>query len=196
MLATRLLSSLAICKDQTGGLDEQRIRSIQLQAGRARQLAERKAAILKVIESQGKLTDKLQRQLETARTARRLEDLYLRHKPKEQTPATVAREQGLQPLAAEILEASPAAIDLDACAAHFISSKKELPTTKEVLAGVRHLVAENFSERADLRAALRDILNRTGALVSSKADSAELTKPETAASSASHKPDVTDATLA
>ena len=80
-------------KDQTGGLDEEQIREIQFRIGKIRQLAERKATILKTIEAQGKLTPELADQIQHANTPKRLEDLYLPFKPKKQTLATIAREQ-------------------------------------------------------------------------------------------------------
>lgn len=94
-------------KDQTGGLDEEQIREIQSRLTKMRLLAERKQTILRSIESQGKLTEKLAKQILSAATTKRLEDLYLPYKPKKQTLATLARSRGLEPLAREILEAAP-----------------------------------------------------------------------------------------
>src|SRR6187200_745237 len=101
-------------KDQTGGLDEEQIREIQFRIGKIRQLAERKATILKTIEAQGKLTPELAEQIQHANTPKRLEDLYLPFKPKKQTLATIARERGLEPLAREIYEAHETAADMRA----------------------------------------------------------------------------------
>ena len=100
-------------KDQTGGLDEEQIREIQGRLAKLRLLAERKQTILRSIESQGKLTEKLTKQILGATTSKRLEDLYLPFKPKKQTLATLARSRGLEPLAREILEAAPTCLDLD-----------------------------------------------------------------------------------
>src|SRR5690242_13205587 len=72
-------------KDQTGGLDEEQVREIQVRAAKVRQLAERKATILKSIEAQGKLLPDLAEQIKHANTPKRLEDLYLPFKPKKQT---------------------------------------------------------------------------------------------------------------
>ena len=88
-------------KDQTGNLDEEQIRRIEESVSKARMLAERKATILKSIESQGKLTAELAELINAAKSTKRLEDLYLPYKPKKQTLATVARERGLEPLAEE-----------------------------------------------------------------------------------------------
>src|SRR4051812_1627913 len=155
-------------KDQTGGLDEEQIRDIQSRVGKIRQLAERKATILKTIEAQGKLTPELADQIQHANTPKRLEDLYLPFKPKKQTLATIARERGLEPLAVEIYEAWPEAADLQARAATFISADKELHSVEEVLAGVGHLIAERFSENAELRGRLRRIFQRSGKIVCTK----------------------------
>jgi uncharacterized protein len=160
-------------KDQTGGLDEEVIRDIADRVARLRLLLERKQTILKSIEAQGKLTPELANQINSADSLKRLEDLYLPYKPKKQTLATKAREQGLEPFALEILNADEAANDLEARAAQFVDAEKNLPTNTEVLEGVGYLIAERFSERADVRGRLRRILWRTGKLVTTRIEPAE-----------------------
>jgi transcriptional accessory protein Tex/SPT6 len=155
-------------KDQTGGLDEEQIREIQDRLAKLRLLADRKQTILRSIESQGKLTEKLQKQILSATTAKRLEDLYLPFKPKKQTLATLARSRGLELLAREILEAAPNCLDLDARAADFVNRDRQVPTAADALLGAGHILAEQFSEQAELRGRLRDILQRTGFLVCSR----------------------------
>jgi len=156
-------------KDQTGGLDEEQIRQIQARLTKMRLLAERKQTILRSIESQGKLTEKLSRQIRTASTTKRLEDLYLPYKPKKQTLATTARSRGLEPLAAEILAAEEGCADLDSRAADFVNPDRQVPTAADALLGAGHILAEQFSERADLRQRLREILHSTGRIVSTRA---------------------------
>lgn len=160
-------------RDKTGGLGEEQVAIIQREAGLARHLAERKKAILKSIEGQGPLTADLQMQIEAATTLRRLEDLYLPFKAKKQTLATVARQRGLAPLAEEVLAGAISAEDFDSRAASCISVEDELPTEAEVKAGVGHLIAEQFSERADVREGARKILAETADLVVTKVDAAE-----------------------
>ena len=155
-------------KDQTGGLDEEQIRQIQARLTKMRLLAERKQTILRSIESQGKLTEKLSKQIRTANTTKRLEDLYLPYKPKKQTLAALAHSRGLEPLAAEILAAQPGCADLDSRAADFVNSDRQVPTAADALLGAGHIIAEQFSERADLRQRLREILHRSGKLVSTQ----------------------------
>ena len=157
-------------KDLTGGLDEEQIRDIQSRIARIRQLAERKATILKSIESQGKLTPELAEQIRHANTPKRLEDLYLPFKPKKQTLATIARERGLEPLAVEIFEAQENAADLQARAVTFTSADRELHTIEDVLSGVGHLIAERIGENAELRGRLRRIFQRSGKIVCTKVE--------------------------
>jgi uncharacterized protein len=168
-------------KDQTGGLDEEQIRRIQEVVARQRMLAERKVTILKSIESQGKLTPELAEKINRTTSTKRLEDLYLPYKPKKQTLATLARERGLEPLADEVLSGDPAAIDLPARGQFFVNPDRQLHVLADVLQGVGHLLAERFSERADLRGRLRKILWRTGKLVTTAAARPEAgEKPEKA----------------
>src|SRR5687768_16030588 len=94
-------------KDQTGGLVEPQVRRIQFGVLDRRSLAERKEAVLRAIESQGKLSDDLKQKIEQTYSLRRLEDLFLPYKPKKQTLGSLAKERGLEPLSREILHASP-----------------------------------------------------------------------------------------
>ena len=155
-------------KDQTGGLDEEQIREIQDRLGKMRLLADRKQTILRSIEAQGKLTEKLAKQILSATTTKRLEDLYLPYKPKKQTLATLARSRGLEELASEILEAAPTANDLDARARDFANPDRQVPSGADALLGAGHILAEQFSERAELRQRLREILQKTGKIVTTQ----------------------------
>ena len=120
-------------KDQTGGLDEEQIRQIESRLIRMRLLGERKQTILRSIESQGKLTAELAAEIEAAQSTKRLEDLYLPFKPKKQTLATAARERGLEPLAEEVLAASPACADLDLRAADFVNPDRGVRRPSDVV---------------------------------------------------------------
>ncbi|HWL75714.1 MAG TPA: Tex-like N-terminal domain-containing protein, partial [Burkholderiaceae bacterium] len=157
-------------KDQTGGMDEEQIRQVEARVAKYRLLAERKQTILRSIEGQGKLTPELAHQIEQADSTKRLEDLYLPFKPRKQSLATLARERALEPLAAEILAGSPSAANLDARAQDFVNPDKQIATAADALLGVGHILAEDFSERADLRGRLRKILKRSGKLVSSRGE--------------------------
>lgn len=156
-------------KDATGGLDEEAVRQVQGRLVKLRLLAERKQTILRSIEAQGKLTEELGKQILEAGTTKRLEDLYLPFKPKKQTLATLARSRGLELLATEVLSGTPSCVDLDARAADFVNTDRQVPTAADALLGAGHILAELFSERAELRQQLREILQRTGKLVSTRA---------------------------
>jgi uncharacterized protein len=155
-------------RDETGGLDEEQIGAIRASILKLRQLEERKQTILRSIESQHSLTDALRQQIERADSVKRLEDLYLPYRPKKQTLSTKAQEQGLSPLAAEILAQDKACEDLDARAADFVNTDKGVPDGATALLGAGHILAEQFSENADVRQKVRKLYRKTGRLVSAK----------------------------
>ena len=86
-------------KEATGGLDDTQLRELEQRLSYLRELFERRAAILKSIEEQGKMSPELRLSIESAMTKQTLEDLYLPYKPKRRTKAMIAREAGLEPLA-------------------------------------------------------------------------------------------------
>ncbi len=153
-------------RDQTGGLDEQQIEQVRQGVLELRQLEQRKGTILRSLQSQNKLTDDLRKLIEKAGTLRRLEDLYLPFKPKKQSLAARAREQGLAELAEDILTEAAACSDLDARAADFVN--EGVRETALALIGAGHLLAERFSEQVELRQRLRKLFRKTGKLVATK----------------------------
>src|SRR5947207_6136155 len=142
-------------KERTGGLDEDVIRQIQTRLSFVKQLNERKHTILKSIETQGKLTDELRREIQNAPTVRRLEDLYLPFKPKKKSLATAAREKGLEPLAQAIWHSDPAVANLPEVLQGLLNPEKELNTPEDVLLGAQHILAEQVAESADVRGVVR-----------------------------------------
>ena len=147
-------------KDQTGGLSEEQLLTIKTSVSRLRALAERKAFVSKSIDSQGKLTDKVKQHIESASTSRELEDVYLPFKPKKQTLATVARQNGLEPLALDIFEGVEPEKDLASRATDFVRVDRNLNSVDEVIAGVKHILAEKFSDNTVLRNSLREIIGK------------------------------------
>jgi uncharacterized protein len=142
-------------KEQTGDLDEVQIRAIEERRVYVLELEERRAAILASIAEQGQLTDELRAKIVACTTKAALEDLYLPFKPKRRTRAMIARERGLGPLAARILE-QPASGDPAAEAAAFVDAAKEVPDVKAALAGARDIVAERVAEDPEVRAMVRE----------------------------------------
>ncbi len=159
-------------KEVTGGLDEEQLRQIEKRRLYLRSLAERKAAVLASIEEQGKLTDELRAQIETAATLQAVEDLYLPYRPKRRTRAMIAREKGLQPLADQLLQAiassKVASASLDDLVAPFLN--ETVVSLDDALQGAADIIAEQVAENAAARAETRERTTRSGRLVVSLAD--------------------------
>jgi protein Tex len=139
-------------KEATEGLDEEQLRQVEARLGYLRRLAERRAAILKSVEEQGKLTAELAAAIKTAATLQALEDLYVPYKPKRRTRATIAREQGLEPLA-DLLLAQSDPRSPQELASPFLSS--EVPVPEAALSGARDILAERLTEDASVRSEAR-----------------------------------------
>ena len=153
-------------KDQTGGLNENQLLAVKQKAASLRSLAERKATILRAIEAQKGLNDEIRTQIEKTTSSRRLEDLYLPFKSKKQSKAALARQQGLLPLATEILEAKTSDADLATRATEFVRVDKGLNSVDEVIKGVGDLISEKLAENETLRASLRKLFRDTAKLSS------------------------------
>lgn len=171
-------------KDETGGLKASQIQSIQFAINKVRGLQERKSFVTKSIDSQGKLTDELKSNIEQAKTSRELEDLYLPFKPKQESLALTARQQGLEPLANDVYEGDRPDVDLATRSTDFVRVDKNLNSVDEVIAGVGHILAERFSEQSDLRNKLRQIVLETGRLVVSTIEQQSDEQPSDEQSSA------------
>ena len=143
-------------KEATEGLDDIQLRELESRLVYLRELEERRAAVLKSIEEQGKLTPALRAAVEAAPTKPELEDLYLPYKPKRRTKGMIAREAGLEPLADKLF-ADPSLVPL-AEAAAFINVDGGFADANAVLDGVRDLLAERWAEDAALVGKLREWL--------------------------------------
>lgn len=175
-------------KDQTKNLSEDGVAKVAAAYQKQRQLTDRKLSFLKTIEAQGKLTPELEQKIREARTARRLEDLYLPYKSKRQTLAQAAREKGLEPLAEAILNAADESADLNALAAPFVDAEKNVATVEDALKGAADIIAETFAETFEVRRRLRDKIQRTGKLVSKKVEKKGAAEPEADAETAVETP--------
>jgi protein Tex len=151
-------------KEATGGLDETQLRAIQERAEYLRELGERRAAIRKSIEEQGKLTPELATRLDAVATKQALEDLYLPYKPKRRTRATIARERGLEPLADALWNGTLDDVSAIATAAEFVSAEREVPSPDDALAGARDILSERVAEDAEHRGWVRDLTRRKGSV--------------------------------
>jgi uncharacterized protein len=148
-------------KEATGSLDETVIVAIRDRMAQLDALDKRREAILKSIEDQGKLTEELKEQILAAETLAALEDIYLPYRPKRRTRATIAKEKGLEPLAAVLFAQSPS-VDPMTEAAAFVDAEKGVQTAEDALAGARDIIAEWVNENAEARAALRALFTEKG----------------------------------
>jgi protein Tex len=151
-------------KEATGGLDDTQLRTLDERLKYLREMEDRRTAILKSIEEQGKLTPHVREQVEAAESKARLEDLYLPFKPKRRTKAQIAREAGLEPLANLLLEDATRAPEAEAAA--FIDTEKGVADAKAALDGAMQILMERFAEDADLVGSLRDHVWSRGRLTS------------------------------
>lgn len=143
-------------KEATEGLDDTQLRNLQDRLGYLRELEERRIAVLKSIDEQGKLSPELKADIIAADTKTRLEDLYLPFKPKRRTKAQIAREAGLEPLAHALLQ-DPSQ-DPNVLAQSYIDKDKGVEDVTAALDGAKQILMEEFSEDAALVGKLRDFL--------------------------------------
>ena len=153
-------------KEATGGLDETQLRAVQERADYLRELAERRGAIRKSIEEQGKLTSELDARLDAVTTKQALEDLYLPYKPKRRTRATIARERGLEPLADALWDGTLDDAGAEAAAMSYVSAERDVPTVDDALAGARDILGERVADDAGNRGWVRDLTRRKGSVAS------------------------------
>ncbi|HMH66665.1 MAG TPA: Tex-like N-terminal domain-containing protein, partial [Pinirhizobacter sp.] len=166
-------------KEATGGLDDTQLRNLQERLIYLREMDERRAAILANIQEQGKLTDSLRTSIEAADTKQRLEDLYLPYKQKRRTKAQIAREAGLDALAAALLADHSLSPDAEAAKylkPAFTTEQGDNPgvlDVKSALEGARQVLMEQFAEDAELLANLRAHLQASAVLISTMAEGKE-----------------------
>ncbi|MCU7803133.1 MAG: RNA-binding transcriptional accessory protein [Candidatus Thiodiazotropha sp. (ex Lucinoma borealis)] len=158
-------------KEVTDGLDDTQLRNLDERLLYLRELDERRGAVLKSIEEQGKLTEELKAALLAADTKTRLEDLYLPYKPKRRTKAQIAREAGLEPLAHGLL-ANPSLIP-EQEAGSYIDMDKGVADAEAALDGAKQILMEMFAEDAELVGRLREYLWEHGVLAAKVADGKE-----------------------
>ncbi len=143
-------------KEVTEGLDDSQLRTLEERLRYLRELEERRTAILKSVDEQGKLTPELTAEINTAETKTRLEDLYLPYKPKRRTKGQIAREAGLEPLADALLE--DPSLDPGQQAEQYLNSEHKIDDVKAALDGAKYILMERFSEDAELIGKLRDFI--------------------------------------
>ncbi len=152
-------------KEATGSLDDEQLRNLHERLIYLRNLEEKKTQVISSIEEQGKMTEELRAQILAAATLVVVEDLYRPYRPKRRTRATIAKEKGLEELAA-ILIAQETDKPLTEVAISFLSEEKEVRTVEEAIAGAMDIIAEDISDEAMHRSYIREVTMKEGKLTS------------------------------
>ena len=151
-------------KELHGSMDDTALRTLEERLAYLRNLTERKESVKASIAEQAKLTDELAAAIDAAQTLAEVEDLYRPYKPKRRTRATVAKEKGLEPLAALLFAQERDCPRPEEAAADYLSAEKGVETVADALQGANDIVAEWISDDAAIRRSLRELLEKRGTL--------------------------------
>ena len=151
-------------KELHGSMDDTALRTLEERLAYLRNLTERKESVKASIAEQEKLTDELAAAIDAAQTLAEVEDLYRPYKPKRRTRATVAKEKGLEPLAALLFAQERDCPKPEEAAADYLSVEKGVETVADALQGANDIVAEWISDDAAIRRSLRELLEKRGTL--------------------------------
>ncbi|MBE6610567.1 MAG: RNA-binding transcriptional accessory protein, partial [Ruminococcaceae bacterium] len=157
-------------KEVTGSLDDVVLRDLNDRLAYLRSLDKRREEVRSSIAEQGKLTDEISAAIDNAAILTELEDIYRPFKPHRKTRASVAREKGLEPLAALIMEQRASySPSIEEEAANYINEEKEVNSAEEALQGARDIIAEDISDNADFRKEIRSLTFEFGVIVTKQA---------------------------
>ena len=151
-------------KELHGAMDDTSLRALEERLQYLRGLDERRETVKRAIDEQGKLTEELTAAIDGARTLAEVEDLYRPYKQKRRTRATMAKERGLEPLALLLLAQERDCPRPEVAARGFIDPEKGIETVEDALQGASDIIAERISDSADIRKALRRLLEEQGTL--------------------------------
>ena len=151
-------------KELHGSMDDTALRTLEERLAYLRNLTERKESVKASIAEQEKLTDELAAAIDAAQTLAEVENLYRPYKPKRRTRATVAKEKGLEPLAALLFAQERDCPKPEDAAADYLSAEKGVETVADALQGANDIVAEWISDDAAIRRSLRELLEKRGTL--------------------------------
>lgn len=157
-------------KEVTGSLNDEQLRKLYERLVYLRNLEEKKEQVISSIEEQGKMTEELRRQILAAETQVTVEDLYRPYRPKRRTRATIAKEKGLEPLAAFIMLQN-AKEPLENTAQQYVSEEKDVKSAADAIAGAKDIIAESISDNADYRSWIRKTTMKKGKVTSTAKDS-------------------------
>ena len=153
-------------KELTGELDDQVLRELHERLLYLRSLEERREDVRRLIDEQGKLAPEISAALDVCKNLQEIEDIYRPFKPKRRTRASIAREKGLEPLARILFDQEILKGDIDDIAAPFVDEEKGVNNVEDALAGAMDIIAEEVSDNAEIRKAVREMFFKHGMLVS------------------------------
>ena len=153
-------------KELHGAMDDTALRTLAERLEYLRSLAERRETVKNSITEQGKMTPELSAAIDEAATLAALEDLYRPYKPKRRTRATIAKEKGLEPLAAALFAQGGDLPAPEVLAADYVNAEKGVETVEDALSGASDIVAELISDDAEIRKKLRGFIESSAYLVS------------------------------
>ena len=156
-------------KEVTGSLNDEQLRKLHERLLYLRNLEEKKEQVLSSIEEQGKLTEELKNQILAAETLVVVDDLYRPYRPKRRTRATIAKEKGLDPLAA-VITLQQTKQPIEEIAAEYVNEEKEVASVEEAIAGAKDIIAESISDEADYRIWIRKLTMQKGKVISTAKD--------------------------
>ena len=151
-------------KELHGSMDDTTLRTLEERLQYLRNLQQRREEVKASIENQGKLTEELSAAIDAAATLAEVEDLYRPYKPKRRTRATMAREKGLEPLAAVLFAQKMDGPTPEAAAAEYIDPEKGVESVEDALQGASDIIAEQISDDAAIRKSLRALMLRRASL--------------------------------
>ena len=149
-------------KEMTGTMNEENVAAVQKRLEQLVELQKRKESVIASIREQDKLTPELEQKILDATTMQEVEDLYLPYKPKRRTRAAIAREKGLEPLAAQLMAQNVDAVER--LAARYVNASKGVNTIEEALQGAKDIMAEWVSEHINGRNRIRKLFHTTGVI--------------------------------
>ncbi len=153
-------------KEMTGELNDQVLRELYDRLIYLRNLEARREEVLRLIDEQGKLTDEIAASLKKAVALQEIEDIYRPFRPKRRTRATIAKEKGLEPLAKILFSQDIVNGSIEEIVAPFIDPDKAVNSEEEALNGAMDIIAEDVSDNAEFRKAIREMFYKLGTIVS------------------------------
>ena len=152
-------------KELTGELDDQVLRELHERLVYLRNLEERRNAVRRLIDEQGKLTDEISAAIDASKSVQEIEDIYRPFKPKRRTRASIAREKGLEPLAAILMAQEIVSGNINDIACAYLDAEKGVGSNEEALSGAMDIIAEEISDNAETRKVVRELFFKHGTVV-------------------------------